>query len=88
MFSSDQLEVEAMRRILLILLSIVLILAAIAFVIVQGGEIATTYTTRSQNLVSLILALLQVIGIFLAIILSGFILSQYLQYIRPHRFIG
>lgn len=76
-----------MRRILLILLSIVLILAAIAFVIVQGGEIATTYTTRSQNLVSLILALLQVIGIFLAIILSGFILSQYLQYIRPHRFI-
>ena len=75
-----------MRRILAVLLVVVLALVALIFLITQGGEVAGIIQ-RGQGIISLILALLQLVGIALALGLVVYVLFQYAQYIRPNRFI-
>ena len=75
-----------MRRIVMVLLTTVLILVVVFFLITQGGGLASAMQ-RGQGVISLILALLQLVGIALGLALVIFILFQYVQYVHSSRFI-
>lgn len=75
-----------MKRILAALLVVALALIALIFLITRGGEVASI-VQHGQGIISLILSILQVVGIALALGLAVFVLAQYTQYIRPNRFV-
>jgi hypothetical protein len=75
-----------MRRILMAFLSSVLILVAVIFFITQEGVVANAIQ-RGQGVISLILSLLQLVGIALGLALVVFVFVQYTQYVRTRHFI-
>ncbi len=75
-----------MRRVVPFLISFIFV-ALFVTILVVWGETATSLIQHGKDILNLLLTLLEIIGIFLAIALAGFILYQYIQYIRPHRFI-
>src|SRR5947207_151523 len=75
-----------MRRIVMVLTTTVLILVAVFFLITQAGVVASIMQ-RGQGVISLIFALLQMVGVALGLALVIFILIQYAIYIRSRRFI-
>lgn len=75
-----------MRRILTVFFVVVLTLALLIFLISRGGEVTSLYK-QGQSIVTLILTVVQLIGIAVAFGLLIFILIQYIQYSRPNRFV-
>jgi hypothetical protein len=53
---------------------------------VQGGEV-TGFIQRGQGVIAFILALLQLVGVLLGLVLTTFVIGQYIRYIRPRHFI-
>jgi hypothetical protein len=79
-----------LRRVLTRLFVIVSGLALLTFLIIlliAHGEAVVHALQSEQNIVSLVLALLQPLGIIVLFVILLYILIQYIKYIRSHRFI-